>query len=78
MRHWQAKNSKLAIGWLTIGLTKFVAPCHGRSQVATRILRAVADNILPAYIRLQGWPQPDNNPTLGVMMIMMMMMMMMV
>eukprot|EP00973_Karenia_brevis_P039073 5396310-Karenia_brevis.AAC.1 len=34
--------------------------------MGARMLRAVATNRPPAYMKCQGWPCPNNNPTLGV------------
>eukprot|EP00973_Karenia_brevis_P070190 9755266-Karenia_brevis.AAC.1 len=41
---------------------KLVAPCSGRGQRAPRILKAVADNRIPAFMRPQEWPAPHNRP----------------
>eukprot|EP00973_Karenia_brevis_P004479 613316-Karenia_brevis.AAC.1 len=45
---------------------KLVDTCKGRGPMGTRILRAVAGNRPPAFMRCQEWPQLDNNPTIGI------------
>eukprot|EP00973_Karenia_brevis_P020968 2883472-Karenia_brevis.AAC.1 len=41
-------------------------PCGGKSPMGGRILRAVAKNQTPGFMKCQEWPCPGNNPAIGI------------
>eukprot|EP00973_Karenia_brevis_P054164 7524880-Karenia_brevis.AAC.1 len=59
---------KLCGGWTqSQGHPRLLAgPCKGRQPMGARIIRAVARDEPPRLMKFEhGWPQANNNPTIG-------------